>query len=102
MEQKGKPSSATLQHSSGVSFCDRELSRLINAAIVNREFCELLLTNPARALANGYYGEWFHLTSEEQNLILSIHAASLADFAMQLTQSRQSSCPPLVTVQSWH
>jgi hypothetical protein len=40
------------------------------------------------------------LTSEEQNLIFSIHAASLADFAMQLTQSRQSGRPPLVTVQS--
>jgi hypothetical protein len=77
----------SLYHSN-ISSDAKELSRLINAAIVSKEFCELLLTNPARALASGYHGEWFHLTPEEQKLIFSIHASSLEDFAMQLTQGQ--------------
>jgi len=62
----------------------RELSRLISAAVVNQRFCRLLLSDPAKALTNGYNGEEFYLASNEQDLILSIRAASLADFAMQL------------------
>lgn len=66
----------------------KELSRLITAAVVNREFCNLLLADPAMALAAGYNGEAFHLATEEQELILSIRATTLADFARQLTISR--------------
>jgi hypothetical protein len=62
-----------------------ELSRLLTAAVVNRSFCKLLLTNPAKALDKGYNGESFRLAREEQDLILSIQAHSLADFAKQLT-----------------
>ena len=65
----------------------KELSRLITAAVVNRQFCNLLLTNPAMALATGYNGEDFHLATEEQELIASIRATSLADFAKQLTKN---------------
>ena len=65
----------------------RELSRLITAAVVNQGFCNLLLANPAMALATGYNGELFHLETEEQEFILSIRATSLADFAKQLTQN---------------
>lgn len=65
-----------------------ELSRLITAAVVNQKFCNLLLTNPAMALATGYGGESFRLPKEEQTLILSIRATSLADFATQLAESR--------------
>jgi hypothetical protein len=67
----------------------KELSRLISAAVVNREFCNLLLADPAVALATGYNGEAFHLATEEQELITSIRATSLADFAKQLTTSRK-------------
>jgi hypothetical protein len=55
---------------------------------VSREFCNLLLADPAVALATGYNGEAFHLATEEQELIASIRATSLADFAQQLTTSR--------------
>lgn len=65
----------------------KELSRLITAAVVNQGFCNLLLANPAIALAAGYNGEPFHLATEEQELILSIRATTLADFATQLTQN---------------
>ena len=65
----------------------KEMSRLITAAVVNRQFCNLLLANPAMALATGYNGEVFHLASEEQELVASIRATSLADFAKQLTKN---------------
>jgi hypothetical protein len=63
----------------------KELSRLLTAAVINREFCNLLLANPALAVATGYNGQSFQLATEEEELILSIHATSLADFAAQLT-----------------
>jgi hypothetical protein len=39
-----------------------EMSRLVTAAVVNKKFCDLLLTSPAAALAAGYNGESFYLT----------------------------------------
>ncbi len=63
----------------------KELSRLMNAAIVNKEFCSMLLTNPAGALASGCNGESFCLSPDEEQLVLSIRASSLVDFARQLT-----------------
>jgi hypothetical protein len=65
-----------------------ELSRLISAAVVNQRFCNLLLADPALALATGYSGETFRLPIEEQELILSIRATSLVDFAAQLAEGR--------------
>ena len=65
----------------------KELSRLITAAVVNREFCDLLLADPAMAMTVGYNGEAFDVAAEEQELILSIRATSLADFASQLTKN---------------
>jgi hypothetical protein len=73
---------------SNIPLNGKELSRLISAAVVSREFCNLLLADPAVALATGYNGEAFHLAIEEQELITSIRATSLADFAQQLTISR--------------
>jgi hypothetical protein len=70
--------------------CGREISRLLTAAIVNQSFCNLLLTNPASALAKGYNGEAFRLEHEEKDRVLSIRARSLADFALQLTSSSTS------------
>lgn len=75
-------------HASSTLPTNGELSRLITAAVVNQKFCNLLLTNPATALATGYGGESFYLTTDEQELILSIHATTLADFATQLADRR--------------
>ncbi len=63
----------------------KELSRLLTAAVINRDFCNLLLAEPAIAVATGYNGQPFRLDTEEEELILSIRATSLADFARQLT-----------------
>ena len=61
------------------------LSRVFAAAVVNRQFCDMLLQDPSIALQRGYLGEVFSLSNEEKELIVSIRASSLADFARQAT-----------------
>ena len=61
------------------------LSKLFEAAVVNRQFCQLLLSQPETALRQGYLGNSFDLTLEEQSLIISIQANSLPDLARQVT-----------------
>jgi len=63
-----------------------ELNRLLTAAVINRNFCKLLLSDPANALANGYNGEFFHLANEEKARLLSIRARSLDEFARRLLE----------------
>jgi hypothetical protein len=67
-----------------VSPDSRALNGLICAAVVNQKFHDLLLGDPTTALQTGFNGEQFLLTAEEQELVLSIQAASLADFAAQV------------------
>ncbi len=62
----------------------RELSRLLTAAVVNPEFCSLLLRNTPIALSGGYNGETFEFTPEAQKMIFSINANSLEEFASYL------------------
>jgi hypothetical protein len=64
-----------------------ELSRLLAAAVINPEFCHLLLDDPELALESGFQGEDFLFTEEERALIVSIRAASLADLANQLSRT---------------
>lgn len=61
------------------------ISKLFEAAVVNRQFCQLLLSQPETALKQGYLGNSFELTREEQALIISIRAMSLPDLAQQVT-----------------
>lgn len=63
------------------------LSRVFAAAVVNRQFCSLLLRDPASALRSGYQGQTFSLSSEEQKLLLSIRAITLSDLARQINLS---------------
>jgi hypothetical protein len=63
------------------------INELIEAAVVNREFCQLLLDQPEVALQQGYLGDSFDLTPEEQALIISIQAKSLSELAQQITKS---------------
>jgi hypothetical protein len=53
------------QTSNGPSF-EKESSRLLTAAVVNRRFRQMLLADPGRAVASGYGGEAFHLRSDER------------------------------------
>lgn len=61
------------------------LSKLFEAAVVNQQFCQLLLSQPEAALRQGYLGNSFDLTLEEQALIISIQANSLPELAQQVT-----------------
>jgi hypothetical protein len=64
-----------------------ELSRVFAAAVINQQFCEALLRNPCEALRNGYLGEAFALSKEEQDSIVSSRANNLADLAKQVNRS---------------
>lgn len=71
-------------HSSGTCGLPAELTRLISVAIISQRFRDLLLHDPARALDAGFHGQQFRLTPEQRELVLSIQAVSLTDFAAQL------------------
>jgi hypothetical protein len=62
------------------------IDKLFAAAVVNHEFCQLLLKQPETALQQGYLGDSFDLTPEEQALIISIRAKSLSELAQQITK----------------
>lgn len=64
-----------------------ELSRVFAAAVINQQFCDALLRNPNQALQNGYLGEAFSLSKEEQDLIISSRANSLPELAKQVNRS---------------
>lgn len=66
---------------------NREVNRLLSAAVVNRRFCTLLLADPSVALKAGYNGDAFHLSAEEASIIQSIHASTLQDFAAHLLET---------------
>ena len=78
------PYVADLQTVEPLLVASPELNRLLTAAVVNRRFCRLLLTNPLRALTLGYRGEAFQLNPTELQRVSAIRATSLRDFALQL------------------
>lgn len=67
------------------------ICRVFAAAVVNRQFRDMLLHDPHMALQNGYLGETFSLSKEERDLIVSIRASSLSDLAKQVNRSLNSS-----------
>ncbi len=67
-----------------------ELSRVFAAAVVNQQFCETLLRNPNQALHDGYLGEAFLLSKEEQDLIISTRAESLSELAKKVNRALTS------------
>lgn len=62
----------------------KSLNQLLCAAAINRRFCEMLLHDPAQALATGYMSQTFTLTPEEREVVTGIRAEHLADFAAQV------------------
>jgi len=63
---------------------DMEYSRLLSAAVINRSFCNMLLSDPSKAITNGYSGEKFNLSQEAQEKVTTIRATSLQEFAAKL------------------
>lgn len=78
-----------------------EINRLLTAAVVNRRFCRLLLTNPLAALALGYHGESFRLNPAEIQRVSAIHATSLHDFASQLLVKHEPTAHSKHTYESY-
>ncbi len=62
-----------------------EYGRILTAAVISAQFRQLLLSNPAKALAAGFGGEAFQLSNEDRSRFVAIRATSLADFASQLS-----------------
>ncbi len=62
-----------------------EYSRILSAAVINAGFRQMLLKDPVKAVCSGYSGENFNLNNDDKSRLASIHAASLADFAAQLS-----------------
>ena len=60
------------------------LSSVFAAAVVNQNFREMLLNNPAEALQQGYLGRKFDLSQKDKSLIISSNAKSLTDLARQV------------------
>jgi len=77
-----------------IQYRPSEISRLLSAAVINKGFRDLLLSDPAQALAQGYFGEKFSLDNEQKSLVLSIQAESLKDFALQITSPRKKEAAP--------
>jgi hypothetical protein len=71
-----------------------EINRLLAAAVINRSFCNLLLKDAARAIKEGFAGESFLLSNEEYDLVVSIRAASLPEFANELCRHLSNYRPP--------
>ncbi len=63
------------------------LSGLFAAAVVSQSFREMLLTDPDKALKQGYLGKGFGLSQADTSLIVSLNAKSLADLAKQVVQT---------------
>jgi hypothetical protein len=63
-----------------------EMSRLINAALVDQTFCNKLLCDPESAIQHGYNGEVFNLSRLETDFVLHAQAESLTDFAVRWTK----------------
>jgi hypothetical protein len=65
---------------------DEEYSRILSAAVINEHFRQMLLNDPIKAIVNGYCGEQFQINSDDRVRLSAIKAATLADFAAQLSQ----------------
>ncbi len=77
---------------------DRELNRLLCAAVVNARFRAALLRDPLQAAEEGYCGERFHLSDADRCRLQSIHATDLTDFAAQLVGLAESTPVELALV----
>jgi hypothetical protein len=79
-----------------------ELNRLLSAAVVSKNFRNVLLTSPEVALASGYQGEKFNLSDADRSWLFSIKPTSLVDLAANLVNYQQQlnqECPVTVPLQ---
>ena len=65
---------------------NKELNSLIATALLDPEFCDLLLSNPAMAVEMNGEQDSFNLSAEDKTLLLSIQAVSLSDLATRIME----------------
>ena len=63
------------------------LSRVLSAAVVSRNFKQRLLRDPVHAVNSGFINEQFDLTKEEMAKLSAIKADSLAEFALHIART---------------
>jgi len=63
---------------------DREVSRLLSAAVVSRSFARTLLSDPGEALETGYQGHVFTFTDPERQILISLEAETIQEFAAEV------------------
>jgi len=66
------------------------LSSVFAAAVVNRNFREMLLNEPEKALKQGYLGKSFLLSQEDASLLVSLNAKSLTELAKQVVHTLEN------------
>ena len=76
----------------GGDHTEKECSRILTAAVINPQFCRILLTDPGKALKMGFAGEPFKLNAESHDLLSQIRAKSLSDFARQMNGTLSQVC----------
>ena len=62
------------------------INRMLAAAVINTGFRSMLLNNPRMAMQAGFAEEQFTLSTQAEELLASIHAPSLKEFAQQLCE----------------
>ncbi len=62
-----------------------ELERLVSAGAVDKQFRELLLSDPLRA-ADGYYSDRFRLTAEEKAVIANLRTSDFQTFVESIAR----------------
>ena len=76
----------------GGDHTETEFSRILTAAVINPQFCRILLSDPGRALTMGFAGEPFKLNAESHDRLSGIRAKSLSDFARQMNGTLTQVC----------
>ena len=73
------------------------LSRLLAAAVINRRLHHTLLTNPKAVLQVGYQGEPFGLSATEVEILVTVRAETLIEFARLLLKAVEAYNERLLT-----
>jgi hypothetical protein len=69
------------------------ITRLLVAAAINPRFCTNLLTNPQYAVQAGFGGETFPLSQPTLDIVASIQASTLPEFALKLNEMLANQLP---------
>jgi hypothetical protein len=61
-----------------------EIGKVLQAAVINKNFREQLLDNPLRSIESGYFGETFHIPSEILKSISLLKSSNLEHFTQSV------------------